>query len=106
MVEDLLTSFLKHAVGLELHDRIFKLEKLPKSHRLLVQPEADGEPIWIAWATDRGVVSATGHFDVDQSHRLGAHVMLIDWWITSGTHHSSWWRADPRRPTEWTAGRG
>jgi hypothetical protein len=105
LVEDLLTSFLKHAVGLEMHERILKMEKLPKSHRLSAQPEANGEPIWVAWVTEKGVVSATGSYDDDQSRRLGAHVMLIEWWIPPGIHHSSWWRANPRRPSEWTAGR-
>ena len=106
MVEDLLTSFLKNAVGLDLHERIVDLEKLPKSHRLLVQPDASGDLIWVVWRASVGIVSATGRHDPEQSRRTYTHVVLIEYWIPPDNHHASWWRADPQHPTDWTAGRG
>jgi hypothetical protein len=106
LVEDLLTSFLTNAVGLDLHERIVELEKLPKSHRLLMQPEVGAESIWVSWRTSIGIVSATGRYDPEQSRRTYAHVLMIEYWIPPDTHHASWWRADPQHPTEWTAGRG
>ncbi|SRR5258708_38311289 len=105
LVEDLLTSFLNSALGLELHVNIDKLERLPPNHRERLQATAVEPIVWVAWQTSLGVVAATGRYDRDQSLCLGAHVMLIDWWIPPNTHHSSWWRANPKHPTEWTAGR-
>ena len=104
-VEDLLTSFLSNALGLELHVSIDSLERLPLHHRERLQSIAVEPVVWVAWAANRGVVVATGRYDAEQSRRLDAHVMLIDWWIPPGVHHSSWWRANPKRTTEWTAGR-
>jgi hypothetical protein len=106
LIEDLLTSFLSSAVGLELHVNIDTLERLPPKHRERLQAIAGESLIWVAWKANLGVVAATGRYDHDQSRHLGAHVMLIEWWIPPDTHHASWWHANPRRPTEWTAGRG
>jgi hypothetical protein len=104
LIEDLLGFFLSGAVGLELRERIEQLEKMPGPHR--ERPVALGEgAVWVAWATNIGVVSATGGYDLEQSRRMTEHVLLIDWWLPSGTHHSSWWRANPQHPTEWTASR-
>jgi hypothetical protein len=106
LVEDLLTAFLSGALGLELHMSIDTLERLPPVHRERLQTIGVESVIWVGWQTNVGVVAATGRYDHDQSQRLGEHVMLIDWWIPPNTHHSSWWRANPKHPTEWTAGRG
>jgi hypothetical protein len=104
-IEDLLSSFLSGALVLELLERIEQLEKLPAPHRERLAA-LEESPIWIAWVTDRGVVSATGRYDPEQSRRTYSHVVLIEYWIPPDTHHASWWRADPQHPTEWTAGRG
>ena len=106
LVGDLLTSFLIGALGLELRANIQDLKKLPASHRLRIQSGIDGETVWVAWQTNVGPVAATGRYDHDQSRRLGAHVLLIEWWMPPDTHHRSWWRADPQHPSEWTVGRG
>ena len=79
LVEDLLTFFLSAAVGLELQERIDQLERLPTGHRHRLAVSSDEPVTWIAWATDAGVVIATGRYDPDQSRRLTAHVLLIDW---------------------------
>src|ERR1700730_9865106 len=105
IIEDLLTSFLSSAVGLNLYERIEQWERLPKGHRHSLEVRSDEPVSWIAWTTDAGVIIATGRYDPDQSRRLTAHVLLIEWWIPPDIHHVSWWRADPQRPTEWTAGR-
>jgi hypothetical protein len=104
-IEDLLSSFLSGALGLELHQRIRQLEKLPAPHQEHLAALEEGS-IWIAWVTERGVVSATGRYDPEQSRRMYSHVLLIECWMPSDAHHLSWWRADPQHPTEWTAGRG
>ena len=104
-IEDLLSSFLAGALGLELHQRIEQLEKLPAPHRGRLEV-LEESPIWIAWMTERGVVSATGRYDAEQSRRTYSHVIFIEHWTPADIHHASWWRADPQHPTEWTAGRG
>jgi hypothetical protein len=104
LVEDLLSSFFADALGLELHEAIEQLARLPARHRERLEA-LEESAIWVAWVTDRGVVSATGRYDADQSRRTYSHVILIEWWISSDSHHFSWWRADPKHPTEWTAGR-
>jgi hypothetical protein len=105
LIEELLGFFLSGAVGLELRERIAQMEKLPGSHRERLSA-LEESPIWIAWVTSVGVVSATGRYDAEQSRRTYSHVVFIDYWVSPDTHHASWWRADPQRPTEWTAGRG
>jgi hypothetical protein len=104
-IEDLLSAFLSGALGLELRQRIEQPEKLPTWHRERLAA-LDESPIWVAWVTQRGVASATGRYDPEQSRRTYSHVVMIEYWIPPDTHHKSWWRADPQHPTEWTAGRG
>jgi hypothetical protein len=108
LIEDLLTSFLIGALGLELHVNIEELETLPASRRLRLQLEVedDAELVWVAWQTNVGVVAATGRYDHEQSRRSSTHALLIEWWMPPDTHHRSWWRANPQHLTEWTAGRG
>jgi hypothetical protein len=106
LIEDLLTSFLFGALGLELRININKLERLPAEQRKRLKEVAAEKLAWVAWQTDRGVVAATGRYYRDQSRRLNSHLMFIEWWIPPDTHHAGWWRADRGRPTEWTIGRG
>ena len=106
LVEDLLTSFLTDALGIELLVNIEDLEKLPASHQLRLQQGVDAKLAWVAWHTNVGVVAATGCYDLGHSRRSSAHVLLIEWWISPDTYHRSWWRANLQQPTEWTAGRG
>lgn len=105
-VEDLLTSFLSAALGLNMHERIEQLERLPASYRQNIDALLSEEVIWVAWMTALGVATATGRYDHERSRQIGAHVLLIEWWIPPDTHHVSWWRADANRSNEWTAGRG
>jgi hypothetical protein len=105
-VEDLLTSFLSAALGLNMHERIKQLERLPASYRQKIDALLCEEVIWVAWMTAPGVVAATGRYDRERARQIGSHVVLIEWWIPPDTHHVSWWRADANRSKEWTAGRG
>jgi hypothetical protein len=106
IVEKLLTLFLSAAVGLDLRERIEHLETLPTLCRRTIEALPSEEMIWVAWITSLGVVVATGRYDHERSRQIGMHVLLIEWWIPPDTRHVSWWRADPDRPGEWTAGRG
>ena len=105
-VEDLLTSFLSAALGLSMHERVEQFEKLPTSYRQKIEAFIGQDVIWVAWMTALGVVTATGRYDHERSRQIGAHVLLIEWWIPPDTHHVSWWRAEVNRSNEWTTGRG
>jgi len=105
-VEDLLTSFMSAALGLEMEQRIEQLERLPTGYRERFEGISEEGAPWVAWATGLGVIAATGRYDHERSLLISAHVVLIEWWIPPNTHHESWWRADRDRPREWTAGRG
>ena len=104
-VEDLLTSFLSAAVGLDLRERIKQFEKLPTSCRRTIESPPN-TLVWVAWISAPGVVVATGSYDHERSRQIGMHALFIEWWIPPNTRHASWWRADPSRPGEWTAGPG
>jgi hypothetical protein len=106
LVEDLLASFLSAALGLSMHERVEQFEKLPASYRQKIEAPIGKDVIWVAWVTSLGVVAATGCYDLERSRQISTHVLLIEWWIPPDTHHVSWWRADPNRSDEWTAGRG
>ena len=105
-VEGLLNSYLKWAADLTLQVRILDLAKLPKGCELWIGFVNETKLPWVAWETSRGLVTATGQYDHEQSVRTGYWVLLIDWSLPPHSRNSSWWRSDPRRPQEWTAGRG
>lgn len=102
VVEDLLTSFMSAALGLDMHERMEQLDALPMWYRQRLEPLLKENGTWIAWTTGLGVVTATGRYDPQRSRQTNKHVLLIEWWISPDTHHLSWWRADPDRPHEWT----
>jgi hypothetical protein len=106
LLEDLLTSFLSVAVGLNLLERIEQPERLPTSYRRTIESLPGENVVWVAWRSAAGVVAATGRYDLERSHQVSAHALLIEWRIAPNTHHVSWWRSDPNRAHEWTAGRG
>lgn len=105
-VEGLLNSYLKWAANLTLQARIPDLAKLPNCWEQWISFVNETNLPWVAWETSRGLVTATGQYDHEQSVRTGYWVLLIDWSLPPHTRNSSWWRSDPRRPQEWTAGRG
>ena len=105
-VENLLTGFLSGALGMELIARLFNLSDVPAapSSRLNLTEEVAGA--WVAWSTRHGAVTARGSLDVEGSRRIQACVLRIEWVDTVSGHHSLWAHCNPKRPTEWTIGRG
>ena len=93
-------------MGMELGRRLTDLGELPpacQSHLRLA--ETSGQP-WTAWFTPLGPAAAWGDYQPEDSKRLVAYLMLVGWWDVPSGHHALWARCDPRRPTEWTIGRG
>ena len=105
-VTELLGHFFVGAMGLRLLAPIG--ETAPIRAQVAAPQIAAGcePPVRAAWTTDAGRLCAVGSYDHAQSQRLRMHVLLIEWWLPSGTHHVNWWRCDPHRPKEWTLGRG
>lgn len=113
-VEDLLAHFLVGAVGLTLGavDREACHEIQRRRDRELARAPCHNSsediepPVWAGWKTNAVFVAARGSYDREQSKRVGEHVLYIEWWIAPAIHHEGWWRCNPRRPREWTRGRG
>lgn len=105
-VEGLLDSYLTWAADFLLQERISDLSKLPTCCADWISRVNETRVPWVAWQTQRGLVIATGIYDHDQSRRTASWVIFIDWSLLPAAHNGSWWRSDPRRPREWTAGRG
>jgi hypothetical protein len=105
-VEGLLDNYLRWAAGLMLQTRITDLSELPKACAPWIDRINATNVPWVAWETHRGLVTATGQYDHAQSVRTGSWVLFIEWSLPPHSRNGSWWRSDPRRPREWTAGWG
>ncbi len=108
-MENLLAGFLTGALGVELGARIKHPSNLPSACRTHVRAaEAVGRTwaAWAAWATPDGPIAACGDYHPEASKRLYTYQMWIEWCDGPTGHHSLWVYCDPKRPTEWTIGRG
>jgi hypothetical protein len=105
-IEELLEHFVSAALGLTLEARIQDAGELPRSHQGCLTNAQSRMHAWAAWCTDRGMVSSCADYDHEQAQRIGAHVLLIEWWISHGEHHKGWWHCYPTRPREWIKGPG
>lgn len=105
-VEGLLDSYLRWAADFRLQTRISDLTQLPGCCASWIDRINETNVPWVAWQTHRGLVTATGQYDHEQSIRTGSWVLYIEWSLPPHVRNGSWWRSDPRRPREWTAGWG
>ena len=105
-VEGLLESFLAGTQGVALEARVRDLAGLPVWCRAHVK-SADklGRP-WVACSTDHGWMTACGDYDKQQSKRVGAHVLFVEWCLPCGEQHAGWYHCYANRPREWICGRG
>jgi hypothetical protein len=105
-VTDLLRSFFISAVGLRLLASIDEMDDIRARLTARLVPGLRESPVWAGWSTEAGRLWACGTYDYAQSQRVRAHVLLIEWWLPPQVHPPAWWRCDPKRPREWTGGRG
>jgi hypothetical protein len=105
-IVSLLDAFLSGTQAVELRVRIKELEGLPDWYRAHVEHAQELGRVWTAWSTDEGHVIAWGDYDHEQSTRVRAHVLFIEWGLPPADHHASWWYCYPKRPKEWICGRG
>jgi hypothetical protein len=101
---DLLTHFLVGGLGLTLHSRTRMSGGAPRFSPAF--DAFDVAPACACWQTDRGLVVICGACDEEQSRRLKAWALYLEWTLAPNMHHEGWWRCDGRRPGEWTKGRG
>jgi hypothetical protein len=100
----LLESFLFSVFDLRCATRIVALGDLPRRHQTAVRSEPNQATEWTAWQTPQGTWLALGRVDHEQSSRIRAPVVWIEWVEPSGLRHHGWWHS--YRPNEWIAGRG
>lgn len=105
-VEFLLSAWLAGTQCVDLRRRLTALADLPEACLKHVVEAQEAGRAWVAWWTELGPMVAWGDYDRRQSEKMRAHTMFLEWWLPSSGHHRLWARGDPRRPTEWTVGRG
>lgn len=103
-LEALLDSFLRSVFDLQCATRVVALEDVPSRHRAAVRREQSRATGWTAWRTHQGTWLALGWVDHQQSSRIRAPVVWIEWVEPSGLRHGDWWHS--YRPNEWIIGRG
>ena len=105
-VVSLLDAFLCGTQAVELRVRITDLKELPDFFRTHLERAQELGRIWTAWVTDEGPMIAWGNYDQEQSRRVRAHVLFVEWCLPPSEHHASWWYCYASRPKEWICGRG
>ena len=71
-------------------------KELPVPLRTLLHEAVAIGKIGAAWFTNRGPMAAWADYDRDQSVRVRAHVLLIDWCQLPDVHHNGWWHCNRR----------
>jgi hypothetical protein len=105
-VEALLGGFLAGTQGVKLGARLKDLDDLPAACRTHVRLAHDSGRVWTAWVAECGPMAAWGDYDIHASKQILSCLLFIEWWTSQSGHHSLWCYCDPKRPTEWTIGRG
>ena len=102
-MEALLGAYLVGTQVVTLGKRLGLTDVPEACQRHLLKAESAGR-VWVAWSTEMGPIAAWGDYERRRSETF--HRLFVEWWIQSSGHHALWARADPKRPTEWTFGRG
>jgi hypothetical protein len=105
-MEELLESFATAALGLTLVSRIQEANLLSEVQLRPTKPPPDGARVSAAWRTTEGQVIICVTYHTEQSRRMRAHVLWLEWWIPPRTHHEGWWRVEPKWPRDWIKGQG
>jgi hypothetical protein len=105
-VEQLLALFVTRALGLTLEAEICDAKVPSTAARVKDSPGNAAPTVYAAWNCDRGTVRICGRYDAAQSQYINAHVVFVEWWVESSTHHAGWWRSSVDHPGEWTKGYG
>ena len=105
-VEKLLKCFLVGTQNVTLGNQIVDIGRIPEPCRTRLRAAVAQGQVWGAWSIGRGPMVAWAKYDVDASARLHSHVLHVDWFVPPEEFHTLWCHCDPRRPTEWTVGRG
>lgn len=51
-------------------------------------------------------MAAWADYHIEASKKLNAYLLFVQWYAVPSGYHSLWCYCDPKRPTEWTIGRG
>jgi hypothetical protein len=105
-VEELLAGFLVGALGVELGTQLKDPGELPVGCRTRLRIAQGSGRAWTAWSTPSGPMAICGDLDIPGSRQLSAYLLFIEWWNALNEYHALWSFCNPKRPTEWTIGRG
>ena len=98
--------FVTAALGLTLASRMSDVSQLPDLQLSRNHDTNDAARVCTAWHMDRGRVIACGTYHHEQSKRMKAHVLWLEWWPPPQVHHEGWWRVEQRWPRDWVKGQG
>ena len=99
-------SFVTAALGLTLASRTSDVSQRPELDLPRNHDTNGGARVCTAWHTDRGRVIACATYQHEQSQRMKAHVLWLEWWIPPHEHHEGWWRVEPKWHRDWVKGLG
>jgi hypothetical protein len=103
-MEALLGAYLVGTQAVTLGKRL-DLTDLPEACQQHVLNAKSAGRVWVAWCTEEGPMAAWGdYYGRGRSEKF--HRLFVEWWAPSSGHHALRARSDPKRPTEWTFGRG
>jgi hypothetical protein len=105
-MEELLESFVTAGLGLNLESRIHEMNQLPEVLLRPTKAPPESARACAAWHTTQGRVIICATYLVEQSQRMKAHVLWLEWWIPPRIHHEGWWRVEPKWPRDWVKGTG
>ena len=105
-VENLLAGFLAETLAVELETRLIEPSEVPAACRKHIRRAAASGRAWTAWSTPCGPIAAWEDYYIQGSQQINAYLLFVEWWGDRSGHHSLWCYCDPKRPTEWTVGRG
>jgi hypothetical protein len=100
-VEKLLDCFLIGTQNVTLGARISNINELPLEWRDRMRAVESAGRAWIAWTTDNGPVVAWGDYHAQESVRLKAHVLFVEWYSSLHDYHAAWCHCYPSWPYEW-----
>jgi len=106
LMEELLESFATACLGLTLNSRFEDVSGLPEVRNGPSCQLQGNKRVCTVWHTPQGQVVICATYSFENSKRMDAHVLWLEWWIPPDIHHEGWWRVERKWPRDWVKGQG